>query len=60
MATSSFERKIVITDPKSIEKLAQILSDERPKERASNHPFSEADRKRSEALLKQCPLRSHH
>lgn len=58
MATSSFERKIVITDPRSIEKLAKIMADDRPKGRISNHPFSETERRRSEALLKRCPLRS--
>lgn len=31
MATSSFERKIVITDPKSIEKLVKIMADDRRK-----------------------------
>lgn len=59
MATSSFERKIVITDSKSVKKIVKIMSDERPKGRVSNRPFSETERRRSEALLNRCPLRSH-
>ena len=58
MATSTFERKIVITNPESLQRLEQIMADETPKKSISEHPFSSEDRKRGEALLKQCPLRS--
>lgn len=58
MATSTFERKIELTEPTSIKKLAKIIAAERPKEKLSEHPFSDKERERSETLLKQYLSRS--
>ena len=58
MATSTFERKIEITEPESIKKLIAIMTKETPSKPLSKHPYSEADRERSERLLKQCLSRS--
>lgn len=58
MATSSFERKIVIKDVRTLKRLVKVMSDTTPKEPISSHPFSNDERKRSEELLKRCPLRS--
>lgn len=60
MATSTFERKIVVTDPKAIDKLSKIMSDETPSKPITRSSFSSEKRVRGEALLKQCPLRSPH
>ena len=58
MATSTFERKIVINDFESLKRLANIMADNTPKKLISEHPFSNEERKRGEELLKHCPLRS--
>lgn len=58
MATSTFERKIKITESESINKLMAVMAKDAPKEPLSDHPYSEADRERSEQLLKQCLFRS--
>lgn len=60
MATSTFDRKIVISDPKSIEKLIEIMNREAPKEPISDHPYTEAERERVDQLLQQCLSRSKH
>ena len=41
MATSTFERKIELTNPESVQKLMEIIN-------------TESDRKRGEELLKRC------
>ncbi len=51
MATSTFDREIVITDPASVEKFYRILNSA-PKKPISKHPYSDEDRKKSEELLK--------
>lgn len=58
MATSTFERKIIIDDPGSLERLEKIMNDNSPKKTISEHPFSYEDRKRGEDLLSRCRLRS--
>ena len=58
MATSSFERKIEVTDPKAIARLAKIMSDQTPAKPLTHGTFSQMEKKRCEKLLKQCPLRS--
>ena len=58
MATSTFERKITINNPESLRRLEKVMSDQTPKKPISEHPFSSEDRKRGEALLKQCRLHS--
>ena len=58
MATSTFERKIVISAPESLKCLAKVMTDKTPKKPISEHPFSSEERERCEELLKRCPLRS--
>ena len=58
MATSTFERKIVINNPESLRRLEKVMADKTPIKPISEHPFSNEDRKRGEALLKHCPLRT--
>lgn len=58
MATSTFERKIVISSPQALERLEKIINDKSPKKPISDHPFSDEDRKRGEVLLSRCQLRS--
>lgn len=58
MATSTFERKIVIDNPESLQRLEKIMADQTPKKPISEHPFSREDRNRGEALLRRCQLRS--
>lgn len=60
MATNTFDRKIEIRDPESIEKLVQIMNEDAPKKPLSEHPYTAAERERSEQLLKQCLSRSRH
>ena len=54
MATSTFERKIELTNPESVQKLMEIINTEPSKTPLLEHPFSESDRKRGEELLKRC------
>ena len=56
MATSTFKRKIVISNPESLQRLERVMYDQTPKKPISEHPFSSEDRKRGEALLKRCKL----
>lgn len=58
MATNTFEREIVIRDPESVKKLFAVMSDETSTRPLSEHPYTAAERKRSEQLLKQCLSRS--
>lgn len=51
MATSTFERKIVISDSESLKRLAKVMAGKTPKKPISEHPFSAEDRKRGETLL---------
>ena len=53
MATSTFDRKLEITSPESIQKLIDVMNSEPPVKPLSEHPFSEEDRKWSDELLKQ-------
>ncbi len=58
MATSTFERKIEITSPDALERLAKIMTAESPKKPLSEHPYGAAERERSEDLLKLWSSRS--
>lgn len=58
MAVSIFERKLELTDPESIRKLAQVMALDPPQKPLSEHPYSEADRERSRELLRQLLSRS--
>lgn len=58
MATSTFERKIEIRDPKALKRLIDIMNTDAPAKPLSRNSFSDAERERSEELLKQCLSRS--
>ena len=58
MATSTFERKIEITDPESVKRLISVMENEAPAEPLSKQPYSEAERERSVSLLRECLSRS--
>ena len=60
MATSTFERKIEITSPDALKRLAEIITSDPPKQPISQHPFGAAERERSEDLLKLWLSRSKH
>ena len=55
MATSTFDRRLEITDPEAI---IRLLTLEPAKEPLSKHPYTEEDRKRSEELIRRCLARS--
>ena len=58
MATSTFDREITIGDPASVRKFCRILHSDPPKEPISKHPYSEAERKKSEDLFRKYLSRS--
>ena len=60
MATSTFERKIEITSPDALKRLADIMASEPPKEPLSVHPYGDIERERSEDILKLWLSRSRH
>lgn len=58
MATNTFDRKIEISDTESLKRLAKVILEDAPEKPLSSHPFSTAERDRSEHLLKQFLSRS--
>jgi len=58
MATNTFERKIVINDSVSKEKLAKVLESAEPARKLTKPLYSGAERERSEKLLAQYLFRS--
>lgn len=60
MATSTFERKIAITDTDALKRLLVIMESDSPSEPISKHPYGTAERERSENLLEQWLYRSKH
>lgn len=52
MATSSFDRKIEITDIDSLKRLIDVMNADSPQP-ISQHPFSDNDRRKGELLLDQ-------
>ena len=58
MATSTFERKIEITNPEYAKKLMALMEDRRPVKPLSDRPYTDEERERSVALFKQCLSRS--
>ncbi len=58
MATSTFERKIEITDPKSVKKLISVMEKDAPTKSLSDHPYTQEERERSVSLLRKCLSRS--
>lgn len=58
MATSTFDRKLEITDPESVKKLIAIMEKDSFQKPLSEHPYTTIERERSEKLLKRCLSRS--
>lgn len=57
MATSSFDRKIEITDIDSLKRLIDVMNSDSAQP-ISEHPFSDDDRRKGELLLDQWLLHS--
>lgn len=53
MATSSFDKEYVITDPDAVRKLYEFMASEDPPEQCTRKPYSYEDRVRCEELLRQ-------
>lgn len=58
MATSTFDRKITISNPASLKRLEESMNDNSPVHPISEHPFSIEERKYGEELLHHCKLRA--
>ena len=58
MATATFDRTFVVTDAEAQKKLQKIFSSDKSILPLTCPPFTEEERDRSEALLKQCLSRS--
>lgn len=58
MATSTFDRRLEISSPDDLKKLIHVMNTDTPTEPLSRHPYSDAERDRSECLFKQCLFRS--
>ena len=59
MTCSPFERKLMITDSDSLEKIKSIMNADAPKRNAVDGLISKEDLDRSEELLRRCKLRFH-
>lgn len=60
MATETFDKSFVITEPEALKKLHSILESDKPIMPLIRPPFSQSERERSETLLKRCLSRSKH
>lgn len=60
MATETFDKSFVITEPEALKKLHSILESDTPAMPFVRTPFSQSERDRSETLLKQCLSRFKH
>ena len=58
MATSSFDRRLEVTDVESAKRLISIMGKDAPTPSLSNHPYTQQERERSAVLLKECLSRS--
>ena len=58
MATETFDKTFVITEPEALKKLYSIMESDKSVTPLARPPFSQAERDRSETLLKQCLSRS--
>lgn len=58
MSTSTFDRKIEISDPESVMKLVAVMAKDAPKKPLSEHPYTADERERSDKLLRRCLSRS--
>ena len=54
MATSTFDKRMTVTNPKSVEKIYQILTSEKKDKPINKELFSPSERVRSEQILAQC------
>ena len=54
MSTNTFERKITISDPESLEKLFRIINEKDSNTKQNNIPLSDKEIERSEQLLNLC------
>ena len=58
MLTNTFDRRIAITEAKDVERLLDIMQEEPPIRPLSEHPYTQKERRRIEALLEGCLRRS--
>ena len=58
MATSTFTRKIEITDPESVKKLISVIEKKTSADPIATKPYDSEERKKSVLLLRQCLSRS--
>lgn len=58
MATSTFDRKIELTDVESVKKLLKVMNEDVSKKPLSKHPYTDKEREQSEWLIKQLLSRS--
>ena len=58
VATSTFKRKIEITDPESVLKLIEVMGEDTPAKALADQPYTQEKRERSALLLKQCLSRT--
>ncbi len=58
MATSTFDKRMIVTNPESVEKLYQILTSEKRDKPINKELFSPSERVRSEQILTRCLSRS--
>ena len=58
MSTNTFDRRIVITEAKDVKRLLDIMQEEPPIRPLSEHPHTQEERWRIEALLEGCLRRS--
>ncbi len=54
MATSTFDKRMIVTNPKSVEKVYKILTSENRDKPINKELFSPAERVRSEQVLTRC------
>ena len=53
MATSTFERKIEISDPDALEKLVKVMAMDLPEKPLSERPYTSEEREQSDELLRR-------
>lgn len=58
MSMNTFDRRIAITEAKDVERLLDIMQEEPPIRPLSEHPYTQEERWRIEALLEGCLRRS--
>jgi len=58
MATSTFDKRMIVTNPKSRERLYKILASEKRDKPINKELFSPSERVRSEQILTRCLSRS--